>query len=47
MFLPPRPSSLRSHFPALFLRHGLETALAADLSTLAAYRSHVLGKIYW
>src|ERR1700722_5019488 len=45
-FLPPRSSSLGCHFRTLFLGHGLETALAADLATLATYRSHVLREIH-
>jgi hypothetical protein len=27
--------------------HGLEAALPADLTALAAYRSHVLGEVNW
>jgi hypothetical protein len=43
--VPPRSSSLCSHLRALRLRHGLKTALAADLSTLAAYCCHILRQV--
>jgi hypothetical protein len=41
--LPPRSSSLGCDFMTLRCGHGLEAALPADLTALAAYRSHVLG----
>jgi hypothetical protein len=45
MFLPACPSSLRSYFPALFLGHGLETSLPADLTAFASDCGHVCGDI--
>src|SRR5882672_2508345 len=44
-FLPPRSSSLRCNLRAFSLRHGLETALTADLTALAPYRRHVGGEV--
>jgi hypothetical protein len=42
--LPTRFSGLGGDLPALFLGHGLQAALAPDLSSFAAYGSHVLGE---
>jgi hypothetical protein len=43
------PTSFRglcSHLASLFLRHGLEATLPADLTTFAACGSHVRGQVY-
>ena|SRR5579871_6375411 len=45
-FLPSSPSSLRRDLLALFLGHGLETALAANLAAFTAYFGHVAGETF-
>jgi hypothetical protein len=43
---PARPSSLGSDLGAFGLGHGLEPTLPANLTTFAAYGSHVFGQVY-
>ena len=45
MFLPMRPRRVRSDLVSLLLGHGLETALATDLTALATDCGHVCGEI--
>ena len=47
LFLPSRPSRLLCHILLLHPRHGLKTALPADLTALAPYCCHVLREIHW
>ena len=45
LFLPSCARGLSSNLGTLFLGHGLEPSLPADLTTLAAYCSHILREI--